>query len=606
MAKSTQAESKNRARSSSRLTSWASLGELAPFVARRLTAMRKTRFAERFWTRDPTLWTSDPSIAPKIANRLGWLSVIEPMRKEAAKLREFALSTRADGLTHALLLGMGGSSLCPDVLRRTFGVAPGAIDLAILDSTSPAAVRAAERRAPIEKTLFIVATKSGTTIETMSFYRYFFDKLSHSNGLQAGRNFVAITDPGTPLVRLAQDMRFRQTFLNPPDIGGRYSALSYFGLVPAALQGIDLKSFLRPAADLIPTGKTKKSESHPAIQLGAILGEIGLQGIDKVTFILSHELEAFGCWAEQLVAESTGKQGRGLFPVDGETIVNKGSYGKDRIFVQIKLKGAEERATERKLETMERAGHPVIRMQLNDIKELGAEFLRWEIATAVASSVMGVNAFDEPNVTESKENSGRLLVALTAENGYKQKKPFMIASGVSIYGKPELVGAKGGGGKKPTAAGLLREFFSGVGDGDYLAVLAYFMSDPEREKLLQQMRHRVRDGLKIATSVGYGPRYLHSTGQFHKGCTVNGLYVILTAKEGRELPIPGQKYGFGTLIKAQALGDMEALEARGKRVIRIHMKTGALEELRHVVRWVERALEPVKPKTRKTAKSRSK
>ncbi|MBI4479729.1 MAG: hypothetical protein HY651_06870 [Acidobacteria bacterium] len=583
---------------SSAFESWASLGSYLPSVKTQFVRLREQHFAERFWAKDPTLWSDDPVVCRVISNRLGWLSVLPSMREDCRILRAFTDEVRLAGFTHALLLGMGGSSLSPEVCRRTFGTAPGFLDLAVLDSTDPAAVRSAERRAPLEKTLFLVATKSGTTTETLCFYHYFFEKARQRAGSRAGELFVAITDHGSPLVSMAAEKRFRRTFLNPSDIGGRYSALSYFGLLPAALLGIDIETLVDRAATLLPGAENAaQAEENPAILLGIALAQLGLHGRDKITFHLSPEIAAFGCWVEQLVAESTGKQGKGLIPVDGEPLGKPRSYGSDRAFVHMALRPLRDSGASRQLVAIEKAGHPVLRLELADKLDLGKEFFRWEIATAVAAACWKINAFDEPNVKESKDNTERLLQKLVGRGRFALERPAARDSGVRLYGGlPPAASAKGDSLRKSTSGSRVRDLLIAhlrrAQAGDYLAILAYLAPTPAIDQALERLRRSLRDGLGIATSLGYGPRYLHSTGQLHKGGPANGLFLEITAEDSTDLTIPSLPYGFSLLKQAQARGDQEALEFRPRRFLRLHLETKAESALPRIVRWVERAFPP--------------
>lgn len=570
----------------------ASLGSYQQAVDKRLARLREAGFARRFWAKDPSLWASDAKTTRAVANRLGWLSVLESMRDDTGLIRALIGESRFAGYTHALLLGMGGSSLCPDVLRQTFGHQPGYLDLAVLDSTDPQAVENAARRAPLEKTLFLVSTKSGSTIETSSFFEYFYAQLERRIGPKAGSNFVAITDPGSSLIALAEARHFRRTYQNPADIGGRYSALSYFGLVPAALMGIDVNRLLASAMSLLPYGPGARTEQHPAILMGVILGELALQGRDKVTLALSPEIASFGCWAEQLVAESTGKQGHGLFPVDGEPLPTPKACGADRVFVQMKLAGNEDAAQERALRTLETAGQPVLRIQLRNKLELGREFFRWEIATAVASHILGVNSFDEPNVSESKANSGRLLKVLSSGPA-PARKPLVKTGGVSIFGTLPAAAPL----KTKRAEDIVAAQYGRIPPEGYLAILAYIAPSPAHDRLLQRIRLTLRDALGVATSVGYGPRYLHSTGQYHKGGPARGGFLLINCrpKAAGKLTIPGEKYGFATLIHAQALGDLEALESRQLPVLQFDLsQAGTVAGLRALSKWASAAARQLK------------
>ncbi|MBI4465236.1 MAG: hypothetical protein HY647_11075 [Acidobacteria bacterium] len=592
---------------------WASLGAYGPRVQKRLEEMQRQQFAWRFWQKDPTLWKTDEASVQAIRNRLGWLTAIEPMQAKCASITGFADQVRAAGFTHVVLLGMGGSSLCAEVFRRSFGVAPGYLDLAVLDSTDPAAVRSAQRRAPVEKTLFLVATKSGTTTETLCGFRYFYQKVEQRKGERAGENFVAITDPGSPLVKLAAEKRFRRTFLNPSDIGGRFSVLSYFGLVPAALLGIDIRKLLQRAGQFLPkpalthtpeaTEKTEGAEGtefNPAIQLGAILGELALAGRDKVTIFLSAPIAAFGFWVEQLIAESTGKEGQGLFPVHAEPPGKPEAYGPDRVFVHLQLQGCRDAEVVRTLRRLENAGHPVLRWPLRDRFDLGAEFFRWEIATAVAATLLKVNAFDEPDVNRTKENTARLLAKLQPGRKAAEPVPLLRGSGIRLYGARDIKALQKRLAQRPARIqDLLRAYFGQAKPGDYVALLAFLAPSLRRDGWFKRLRVCLRDALGVATSAGYGPRYLHSTGQFHKGGTPKGWLLEITADTPQDLPIPDQPYTFGQLEMAQAQGDLEALQGRKRPVLRLHLEGDADRGLRRLARWIEQGLRQTGPSGRR-------
>lgn len=591
---------------SSGLAQWASLGGYLAPVQKQIAQLREQQFAERFWAKDGTLWSDDPQAQRDISNRLGWLSTLQSMREDCRILRAFTDELRLAGYTHALLLGMGGSSLCPEVCRKTFGAAPGFLDLAVLDSTDPAAVRSAERRAPLEKTLFVVATKSGTTIETACFDRYFFEKMRQRVGQRAGEHFVAITDPGSALVLAAAERRFRRTFLNPPDIGGRYSALSYFGLLPAALLGVDIETLVDRAAALLPGSRgTAQLEQNPAILLGAVLAQLGLHGRDKITIHLSPEIAAFGCWVEQLIAESTGKQGKGLLPVDGEPLGPARSYGSDRVFVHVRLRTSRDATTVRAMASLEKSKHPVLRIELADKLDLGREFFRWEIATSVAAAVWKINAFDEPNVKESKDNTERLLKKITDAGKAATEKPVLCGPGISVYASrlpaslPEAQSSSRRNGAPAgkqhvgkTVRDMIIAHLRQANPGDYVAILAYIAATPATDKAFARLRQSLRDGLGVATSLGYGPRYLHSTGQLHKGGPATGVFLEITVRDLLDLPIPSLPYSFSLLKQAQARGDQEALESRQRRFLRLHLETKPETALRRIRQWVEQAFPP--------------
>jgi len=521
------------------------LGPVAKAFAARLDALDRMRFAERLWGHDASLWGGDPARARAAASRLGWLDSPAQMVPRTGVLEEFAVEAGRRGFTHAVLLGMGGSSLAPETLRLTFGVAPGFLDLAVLDNTSPAAVRSVTAAHDPRRTLFLVSSKSGGTLEVSCFERHFFEWTRAVLGDAAGHSFAAITDPGTPLERLAAERGYLRVFTNAPDIGGRYSALSYFGLVPAAITGVDLEALLDGALEEArASGARVPAAANPGVALGAALGELALAGRDKVTLVLDPRLAALGGWIEQLLAESTGKDGRGLVPVADEPLAEPAAYGADRVFVAVGVQ-AWEPATAAALDALEHAGHPVVRWTRAGVDELGAEFLRWEIATAVAGAVLEVNPFDEPNVTEAKDATRAALERFLATGRFPARSA-------------------------PDPAALAEQL-ARLRPGDYFAILAYLHRTPERHARLARLRLAVRDRARVATTLGYGPRFLHSTGQLHKGGPDTGVFLQLTADEGEDLPIPGERYGFEALRRAQAEGDLEVLERRGRRVLHLHL-----------------------------------
>ena len=557
-----------------------SLGEASTAVRERIAQLDASKFPERLWARDTSLWGDDPEHRKVAANRLGWLGSPAAMREQVAQLEAFAREVREDGYTHAVLLGMGGSSLAPEVLRLTFGVRHGALDVSVLDSTSPAAVRAVDESSDPEKTLFIVSSKSGGTIEVSSFERHFWNAMVAAVGAaNAGRHFIAITDPGTALERLAKERGYRRTFTNPPDIGGRYSALSYFGMVPAALLGIDVTAVLERALEEATascnasTGGTLPS----GFVLGAALGELAKRGRDKLTLVLGSEVEAFASWVEQLVAESTGKNGKGIVPVADEPLAAPEFYGVDRVFVAFSVEPLPA-ATETALEVLAAAGHPVLRWRLRDRASIGEEFLRWEIATATASAILEVDPFDEPNVTEAKQATQAVLerdrAGAAAHGGDRS-----VHLEVPARDRARLTAAMNG---RTDPASWAAALLTLARPGDYFAVLAYLHRTPELHERLQRLRLAARAGTRVATTLGYGPRFLHSTGQLHKGGPDTGIFLQLTADEGPDLPVPDAPYSFGQLIRAQAAGDYEVLERRGRRVVHMHLGTepgAALDEI---------------------------
>ena len=494
-------------------------------VGRRLGRFAEQSVMRRIWSKDQTVWRNDPT---EITDRLGWLTVHDVMEERAPELKEFAQGCAEDGLTTAVLAGMGGSSLAPEVLRETFGVAAGMLDVVVLDTTHPDQILAVERSLDLGRTLFVIASKSGTTTETSSHFAYFWDKVPD------GSRFAAITDPGTPLEQLAVDRGFRRTFLNPPDIGGRYSALSYFGLVHGALIGMDLEGLLDRAIEMAHAcSSAVPVEENPGAWLGAVMGEAAAAGRDKLTLVLPEEIRTYGYWVEQLLAESTGKEGKGIVPVEGEDVGPPEVYGDDRLFVGI---GPDD--LRKSLEPLEHGRHPAVILRLEDPIDLGGEFFRWEFATAVAGAVLGINPFDQPNVQEAKDATRRLL----AHGSFEEPSYDDLGE-------------------------LLRQ----VQAGDYLAIQAYLPRIPEIEGALHRARMRLRDRLRVATTVGFGPRFLHSTGQLHKGGPNSGIFVQVVEPPREDVAIPGQPYTFATLIAAQSAGDLQSLRAHGRRVARVRL-----------------------------------
>lgn len=558
----------------------ASLGRYEEPINRAIQSLDQNHFSERLWAMDATLWKTDPEIQKKIKNRLGWLTVTGAMTDQAGEIMEFARLVRDAGFTHVVLLGMGGSSLCPEVFRMSFGVAKGYPDLIVLDTTDPVTILNVEKSIDLTKTLFIVASKSGTTIEVESLYCYFYEKLKAIKLDLTGDHFIAITDPWTPLEGLARTENFRRIFLASQDIGGRYSALSYFGLVPAALIGIDLNAFLDRAEEMVyASASCIPAEENPGIRLGAILGELGTEGRDKVTMICSSKIGSFGYWLEQLIAESTGKEGKGLVPVVGEKIGEPEVYGDDRLFIYLKTDSSPDKDLDRKVMELQSAGHPVVTIRLRDTFDLAKEFFRWEIATSAAGSILGINPFDEPNVSESKENTRKILEEFQATGKLPLRREILEEEGIRLYGDPRTVPD---GSIKMT----FETFLNQARPNDYLALMAYIEPSRAHEALLQKLRHCIRDRYCIATSLGYGPRFLHSTGQLHKGGAGNGLFLQITADDQEDIQIPGETYTFGSLKSAQALGDFYSLTGRGLRVLQIRLGSHVEKDLKKLIQLI--------------------
>lgn len=557
------------------------LGEYSEPVRERLLGFRQDHVDTRLWRKDASLWTGDPQEYTSIHDSLGWLHVAEKMEENLDDLLNFAAEVRAAGFRHVVHMGMGGSSLAPLAFQRTFTPGDNGLPLTVLDSTDPAAILGVEWQIPFENTLFIEASKSGTTAESRAFGEYFYAKIKSLKGDQAGENFVAITDPGTPLEKLGRERHYRRVFLNFTDIGGRYSALSYFGLVPAALMDIDVAELLERALRMVHAcASCVPVYQNPGLILGAVLGELGRRGRDKVTFLTPEPISTLGMWLEQLLAESTGKDGKGLLPVNDEPLGDPSVYGNDRLFVHFHLKEQVDESVERAVADLEAAGHPVASIQLDDLLDIGQEFFRWEVATAIAGSVLGINPFDQPNVQESKNNTDRLLDLVRQRGRLPQEEPTLAEDTLRYYG----------GGGATTGADILSRFLSQGRPGDYIAMMAYLTEEPATQQELQNMRVRLRDGLRLATTLGYGPRFLHSTGQYHKGGPNTGLFLQLTADHSEDVPIPGEPYTFGTFQQAQALGDLESLRRHGRRVIRIHLGADVRQGLADLEEAVEAAL----------------
>jgi transaldolase/glucose-6-phosphate isomerase len=566
-----------------------------------LDSLATRQVGRRLHAHDASLWTDDPDKAAEVRNRLGWLTAPDDFLERVEELTSFAAEVRDEAFEDVVLLGMGGSSLAADVSRRIFGRVDGWPRLHVLDDTAPEAVAALRDSVELEKTFFLVQSKSGTTAETLSLYRTFHAWLEE-RGARAGEHFAAVTDPGSPLAEEARENGFRRVFENPEDFGGRYSALSYFGLVPMALQGVDVERLLQGARHMAGGCQAGvPPAANPGVALGAALGGLARAGRDKVTFVPSERLSAFGAWAEQLLAESTGKDGTGLVPVDGEPLGTPGAYGDDRVFVRLATAGEGDDADRTFLDDLEEAGHPVIRLMLPDIQALGAEFYRWEVAVSVAGHVLGVDAFDQPNVEAAKERTRNLLSAATGSGGGRAAggagagstapgdgaSPLATGDHLALFGD---VDAEGG---DPRA--VLQALLETAGPDSYVALLPYLHRTPDRIRRLQDLRKVLRARLGVATTLGFGPRYLHSTGQLHKGGPDSGIFLVLTADEGDDIPIPGAGYGFGTLHRAQALGDVEALRDAGRRVIRVHLEDGVEAGLEGLAELLEPAetLEPV-------------
>jgi glucose-6-phosphate isomerase/transaldolase/glucose-6-phosphate isomerase len=522
------------------------------------------RAASALWRSDPAAWTTDPTRQKEIGDRLGWMTSPRLMADSIGRLETFAAGVKRDGFTDVVLLGMGGSSLAPEVLRAVIGVSPGWPRLHMLDSTDPGAVRAAAT--PPDRTLYLVASKSGTTIEPNSLAAHFRERLQTAGIARWADHFVAITDSGTELDRLASAEQFRDLFINPSDIGGRYSAISFFGMVPAALMGQDVGEIVGWSLAMLaasePDGATPMT--NPAVALGLVMGAAAKSGRDKLTLACPPSLDAFGLWIEQLIAESTGKDGTGIVPIAGEPIADPARYSVDRLFVRMRMPGAsDEDARDAAVRAVKAAQTPVVEIALPEPNALGAEFVRWEIATAVAGAILGINPFDQPNVQQAKDATNALLTKYKTNGRLPIAKADQTLQGVALTLTTPARKALPGSSADAILT-LLRP-------GDYFALLAYVGPDPALADALQTLRREVRDRARVATMFGYGPRYLHSTGQLHKGGPNSGVFVLISTSPVEDVPIPDQPFSFGTLELAQAVGDFASLEAAGRRAVHAHL-----------------------------------
>jgi len=543
---------------------------------------------QRLWQRDAKLWTGSDE-----ASWLGWLDIVDEQIAQHDQLAKLAKEVQARGFQHVLLLGMGGSSLCPEVLRMTFGRVPHFPTLHVLDSTDPGQVKAFEHLIDIPKTLFIVSSKSGSTLEPNIFKQYFFERTKQAVGaVKVGSQFIAITDPGSKMQQVAEADRFLHVFFGRPSIGGRYSALSNFGMVPAAIMGLDTRKFLDRAAGMVKAcGAAVSVEENPGAALGVVLGTAANKGRDKVTIITSPGIADLGAWLEQLLAESTGKIGKGIIPVDREHLTTPDIYGDDRVFVYVRLESGADADQDAKVAAIEKAGHPVVRIAMAEIYDLGAEFFRWEIATAVAGSIIGINAFNQPDVEASKIATRDLTSAYEKTGSLPVEKPVVEDSGIKLFtdeiNAAELAKAAGG---DQSLVGYLKAHLARIKPGNYFAVLGYIQMNAEHEQSLQALRHAVRDKKRVATCLGFGPRFLHSTGQAYKGGPNSGVFLQITCDDSVELPVPGQKYTFGIVKAAQARGDFQVLADRGRRAVRVHLGSNLKAGLAALQAAVQKAL----------------
>jgi glucose-6-phosphate isomerase len=540
---------------------------------------------DRFWRKDPTLWTQEGE-----EKWMGWIDIAERQQKDLAMFRSLAKEVKDSNFENVLLLGMGGSSLCPEVLSLTFGRQPGFPALHIVDSTDPAQIKAVRDRVDLQRTLIIVASKSGSTLEPNIFKQYFFEEMKQAVGAaEAGSHFLAITDPGSKMEQVARSDTFRHVFFGDPAIGGRYSALSNFGVAAAAVAGLDVARLLDEASKAVASAKLPPAQ-NPALQLGLLLGVANHAGRDKLTIFTSPEIYDLGAWLEQLLAESTGKQGKGVTPVDRETIGAPEIYGHDRVFAYVKLAGTRDASQDAHVAALEAAGHPVIWIEIADLYEIFGQFFAWEVATAVAGSVMGIDPFNQPDVESAKIEARQLMEEYDKTGRLPYRKPMHVEQGIEIYASDEYAGRLRASGTGASLGSYLRDHLSQMHAGDYFAILAFLPMFPEYEEALQAIRHRVRDTRRVATCLGFGPRFLHSTGQDYKGGPNSGVFLQITGDHPVDLPIPGQKYSFGVVIDAQAAGDLAVLESRGRRALRVHLKGDPGERLKTLAAAFDQAL----------------
>lgn len=553
-----------------------------------LAEWQREEKVRRLWARDASLWTGEDE-----ADWLGWLWITQiQLDTQLERLQRFADEVKSEGFSDILLLGMGGSSLCPEVLKMTFGRMKGFPELHVVDSTDPAQLKTFEEKVDLESTLFIVASKSGTTLESSILMRYFFERVKERLGAdEAGLRFVAITDPESKLEQTAERDGFSRVFHGMPSIGGRYSALSNFGLVPAAAMGLDLRRLLERTSEMVEACASEVPvKENPGAVLGVILGALGRSGRDKVTLVTSPPIWDLGAWLEQLIAESTGKNGIALIPVDGEALAGPDSYGDDRLFVYVRLASGADRAQDSAVAKLGAAGHPVVRIDLPDVYHLGQEFFRWEIATAVAGSVLGINPFNQPDVEASKTASRALTNRYEETGELPQESAVATGHGLALFADERYAASLGDAADDGSVESYLRAHLATVQPGDYFALLAYIeMNEPHREEL-QRLRHRIRDARRVATCLGFGPRYLHSTGQAYKGGPNSGVFLQITCDDAVDVPVPGRKYTFGIVKAAQARGDFEVLAERERRALRVHLGSDVQANLKKLTELMDRVL----------------
>ena len=558
--------------------------ELHAAVNASLEDWRSNNKVARLWQKDASLWSDTDE-----GRWLGWLTVADEQFRNLATFKQLAAELKKAKLKHVLLLGMGGSSLCPEVLRMTFGKVSGFPELHVLDSTDPVQIKTLEKKLDLKKTLCIVSSKSGSTLEPNIFKQYFFERVKKAVGEKlVGSRFIAVTDPGSKMQQVAESDHFWKIFAGVPSIGGRYSALSNFGMVPAAAMGMDLGKFLKNTLEMSKAcGAGTTPDKNPGVLLGTILGVAANHGRDKITIVTSPGIFDLGAWLEQLIAESTGKVGKGIIPVDRENLAKPETYGNDRVFAYLTLAGKTNKAQDAALAALEKAGQPVIRITLPNTYTLGQEFFRWEIATAVAGSIIGIDAFNQPDVEASKIETRKLTSEYEAKGSLPLESPFFTSKEAKLFADPKNTDALCGG---KSLEEVLKSHLSRIGPGDYFAVLGYIPMNAENQAALQSVRISVRDSKKVATCLGFGPRFLHSTGQAYKGGPNSGVFLQITCDDASDLPVPGQKYTFGIVKAAQARGDFAVLAERGRRALRVHLGKNLKSGLKVLAKAVNQAL----------------
>lgn len=561
--------------------------ELTTSVKAALDEWSASGKTKKLWAKDAALWTNSDE-----SNWLGWLGIVDAQLASIDHLTNVAEEIKGQEFSHALLLGMGGSSLCPEVMNLTFGKHDGFPEFHVLDSTDPQQIKAFENKVDLASCILIVSSKSGSTLEPNIYKQYFFERVKETVGAErAGSRFIAITDPGSKMQKVAEADNFRHIFFGVPSIGGRYSALSDFGMVPSAVMGVDVKRFLDSTKRMVEACKADDASANPGVSLGALLGVAARQGRDKLTIITSPGVADLGAWLEQLIAESTGKEGQGIIPVDREALGAPEIYGNDRVFAYLRLESAPDRAQDAAVAVLEKAGHPVVRIALADIYDLGQEFFRWEIATAVAGAIIGINPFNQPDVEASKIVTKELTTAYEQTGKLPPESPIFAEQGIKLFSDEKNAARLAAAvGDDKTLVAYLRVHLNSIQPGDYAAFLAYIEMNEANEALVQAARHAVRDKKRVATCLGFGPRFLHSTGQAYKGGPNSGVFLQITADDRLELAVPEQTYTFGIVKAAQARGDFQVLADRNRRALRVHLGADVTADLERLNALIQQAL----------------